>query len=146
MHFTAFTHPQSPAPPKTDIENIVSLKHDYVRQCCILHYLKSCHTSCKAQNTYINAQNVIKEFKKCSVTLINANDEYQRTSNPFKRAKLRKELDKIIDEFESSARCLKNTLSLFVSFNTKTFDVDNMNKILAKTTAPLAEMEKAADS
>lgn len=136
----------APPSPKTDIENIVKLKHEYVRQCCILHYLKSCHTSCNAQNEHINAQNVIQEFKICSVSLINANNEYQRTFNPFKKAKLRKELDKTINEFESSARCLGNTLSLSVSYNIKTFDVDDMNRILSKTTAPLAEMKKKSDS
>lgn len=135
-----------PMPPKTNIESIVKLKHDYVRQCCILHYLKSCHTSCNAQNTHINAQNVIQAFKKCSVALINANGEYQRTFNPFKKAKLRKELDKAINEFESSACCLGNTLSFSVSYNVKTFDVDDMDRILAKTTAPLAEMKKKAES
>lgn len=138
--------PQSSALLKTDIENIIKLKHEYVRQCCILHYLKSCHTSCNAQNEHINAQNVIQTFKKCSVALINANDEYQRTFNPFKKAKLRKELDKTINEFESSARCLGNTLSFSVSYNIKTFDVDDMNRILGKTTAPLAEMKKKAES
>ncbi|MDE5834596.1 MAG: hypothetical protein K2H26_03645, partial [Ruminococcus sp.] len=145
---TSQTRPQqSPlVPPKIDIENIVRLKHEYVRQCCILHYLKSCHTSCNAQNTYINAQNALKEFKKCSVYLINANDEYQRTFNPFKKSKLRKELDKIINEFESLARCLGNTLSLSVSYDTKTFDTDDRNRILAKTTAPLAEIKKSADN
>lgn len=143
---TAQTRSQPPVPPKTDIENIVKLKHDYVRQCCILHYLKSCHTSYNAQNTYLNAQNIIKKFKECSVTLINANDEYQRTFNPFKKAKLRKELEKIISDFESSTRCLGNTLSPSVSYNAKMFDVEDMNRILTRTTAPLAEMKKAADS
>lgn len=136
----------APPSPKTDIENIVKLKYEYVRQCCILHYLKSCHTSCNAQNEHINAQNVIQEFKICSVSLINANGEYQRMFNPFKKAKLRKELDKIINEFENSACCLGNTLSFSVSYNLKTFAVDDMNRILAKTTAPLAEMKKKADS
>lgn len=136
----------APPSPKTDIENIVKLKHEYVRQCCILHYLKSCHTSCNAQNEHINAQNVIQEFKICSVSLINANSEYQRTFNPFKKAKLRKELDKTINEFENSACCLGNTLSFSVSYNLKTFAADDMNRILAKTTAPLAEMKKKADS
>lgn len=140
------TRSQPPPSPKTDIENIVKLKHEYVRQCCILHYLKSCHTSCNAQNTHINAQNALKEFKKCSAYLINANDEYQRTFNPFKKSKLRKELDKIINEFESSARCLGNTLSLSVSYDTRTFDTDDRNRILAKTTAPLAEIKKSADN
>ncbi len=140
------TRPQPPALPKTDIENIIKLKHEYVRQCCILHYLQSCRTSCNAQNTHINAQNVIQEFKKCSVALINANDEYKRVFNPFKKAKLRKELDRTIDEFESSACCLENVFSFSVSYNVKTFDVDDMDRILAKTTAPLAEMKKEADS
>ena len=135
-----------PLPPKTDIENIIKLKHEYVRQCCTLHYLKSCHTSCNAQNTYFNAQNIIKNFKECSITLINANDEYQRTFNPFKKAKLRKELDRTVGEFESSATCLGNTLSFSVSYNVKTFEVDDMNRILVRTTAPLAEMKKKADS
>lgn len=136
----------APPSPKTDIENIVKLKHDYVRQCCILHYLKSCYTSCNAQNKYSSAQNAVKEFRKCSASLINADDEYQRTFNPFKRAKLRKELDKIIDEFESSANRLGNTLSLSVSYDIKTFDTDDMDRILAKTATPLAEMKKAADN
>lgn len=135
-----------PPSPKIDIENIVKLKHEYVRQCCILHYLKSCYTRCNAQNKHINAQNVIKEFKKCAVALINANDEYQRTFNPFKKARLRKELEKTVDEFERSANCLGNTLSFSVSYNAKTFDIDDMNRILSKTTAPLAEMKKIADN
>lgn len=144
---TVQTRPQEPTvPPKTDIENIVKLKHEYVKQCCILHYLKSCYTSCNSQNKHINAQNVIKEFKKCAVALMNANDEYQRTFNPFKKAKLRKELEKTVDEFERSANCLGNTLSFSVSYNTKTFDTDDMNRILSKTTAPLVEMKKVADN
>ena len=131
--------------PKTDIESIVKLKHDYVRQCCILHYLDSCHKSTDEQETYTNAQNVIQELKKCSLALISANDEYKNTFNPFKRSKLHKELDKAINEFESAVHSLERTLSLSVSYNIKTFNADDMDRILSETTAPLDEMKKKAD-
>lgn len=140
------TRPQPSALPKTDIENIIKLKHDYVRQCCILHYLKSCHTSCNAQNTYINTQNVIQEFKKCSVALINANDEYKRTFNPFKKAKFRKKLDEAINDYENTVDKLNNVLSLSVSYSLNAFGSEYIDKVLAKTTAPLAEMKKKAES
>lgn len=138
--------PTAPLPTKTDIESIVKLKHDYVKQCCILHYLNSCHTSCNAQNTHINAQNVIQAFKKCSVALINANDEYKRTFNPFKKAKLRKKLDEAINDYENAIDKLNNALSLSVSYSLNAFGLEYIDKVLAKTTAPLAEMKKKAES
>ena len=138
--------PTAPLPTKTNIERIVNLKHDYVKQCCILHYLKSCHTSCNAQNTYINAQNVIQEFKKCSAALINANDEYKRTFNPFKKAKLRKKLDEVINDYENTVDKLNNVLSLSVSYSLNAFGSEYIDKALAKTTAPLAEMKKKAEN
>ena len=111
-----------------------------------MHYLKSCHTSCNAQNTYINAQNVIQEFKKCSAALINANNEYKRTFNPFKKAKLRKKLDEAINDYENTVDKLNNVLSLSVSYSLNAFGSEYIDKVLAKTTAPLAEMKKKAEN
>ncbi len=126
----------------SQIDKIISLKHDYVKQCCILHYLKSHQTSNNAQNKYNIAKKAVREFKLQEVFLINANDEYQRTFNPFKKVRLRKELEETTSKFKKSVNNLEKAFSLSLNYDVKTFDSEKMDEILSIIATPLAKMEK----
>lgn len=143
--------PKTPPKPRVDIDSIIALKHDYVRKCCVLSYLKSVHFSTEAQEAFQNAQQLVKDFDTAAEYMHSLDSQIKATINPFKKLNLRSERDEAAHRLEEAARKLQSTLGITLVYQGQEFDSstatkDHTSAIYSYTRYPISQRQSAAEA
>lgn len=137
--------------PKVNISDIVALKHEYVRKCCVFSYLKSVHFSTEAQEAFQNAQQLVKDFDTAAKRFHSLDSQIKATINPFKKRKLRSERDEAADQLGAAASKLRSTLGITLVYQGQEFDSstatkDHTSAIYGYTSHPISLKRSAAEA
>lgn len=132
------------------IDNIISLKKDYVSKYLICCYLQTTHKSTERQSEYQIAQGRVNTFKEYSVKLRELDEQIKKTINPIKKKKLRNEHKDTYDFLEVIADKVKSALKIPLAYegqelSYQTATPEHLNAILERTYVPLHRLEQASD-
>ena len=137
--------------PKVNISDIVALKHDYVRKCCVFSYLKSVHFSTEAQDAFQNAQQLVEDFDTAAKHFHSLDSQIKATINPFKKRKLRSERAEAADQLGEAASKLRSTLGITLVYQGQEFDSstatkDHTSAIYGYTSYPISLKRSDAEA
>lgn len=133
------------------IDNIISLKKDYVAKYLIYCYLQATHKCLEAQSAYQIAQSRVSTFKEYSAKLRELEEQIKKTINPIKKKKLRNDYRDTYDFLEVIADRVQSALKISLAYNGQelsyqTATPEHLNAILERTYAPLHQLELASNA
>lgn len=134
--------------PPVDIDQIIALKQDYVRKCCVLGYLNTAHPSSDAQEDYQKAQKLVADFAATIEKRRDVEKRIKATINPITKIMLSKERDRTVDQLYRAAMQLKSALGITLVYGGREVgvfsDIDHYSAIYGYTKHPMSQ--KRAES